>query len=122
MKSFAVCPEMERAPIPFYFTVWQVDNLDINNLDNIQWKVGPTYNLKRQYAGCGIVKSDQHGGRPLLVVAGGNGDSASKKTSEYLDFTLDGPTWKLLSKFFFFFDGEVLLGFSNPGLLLLSLF
>ena len=69
-----------------------------------------------------IVKSDQHGGRPLLVVAGGNGDSASKKTSEYLDFTLDGPTWKLLSKFFFFFDGEVLLGFSNPGLLLLSLF
>jgi len=78
--------------------LWQVDNLDINNLDNIQWKVGPTYNLKRQYAGCGIVKSDQHGGRPLLVVAGGNGDSASKKTSEYLDFTLEGPTWKLLSR------------------------
>ena len=93
-----VCPQKGNALIILYFIVWQVDDLDINNLDNIKWKVGPTYNLERRYAGCGIVKSDQHGGRPLLVVAGGSGDSASKKTSEYLDFTLEGPTWKLLSK------------------------
>jgi len=77
--------------------VWEIDNVDINNLNGIQWKVGPKYNIKRRASGCGIVKSDAHGGRPLLVVAGGR-DGNAKKTSEYLDFTLPSPTWKLLSK------------------------
>jgi len=79
--------------------VWQNNNeLDINNLDNIEWTAGPSMNKERDNLGCGIVQSNYHGGRPLLVAAGGSGDSSSKKTSEYLDFTIEGSQWQLLSR------------------------
>ena len=52
---------------------------------------GPDMTNDRRGHGCGIFQSSQHGGRPILVIAG---DS----TSEYWDFTVPDSKWQLRSK------------------------
>ena len=54
---------------------------------------GPSMNEARKNPGCGIFNSEEHGGRPVIVVAG-----EYSTTSEYWDFTVLGSKWQLCSK------------------------
>ena len=56
---------------------------------------GPDMTNDRRRHGCGIFHSSQHGGRPILVIAGGAG---SATTSEHWDFTVPDSKWQLSSK------------------------
>ena len=56
---------------------------------------GPDMTNDRRRHGCGIFHSSQHGGRPILVIAGG---FRSPTTSEYLDFTVPDSKWQQSSK------------------------
>ena len=49
---------------------------------------------------CGILHSQAHSGRPLLVVTGGIG--TNPKTTEFWDFTMTNSTWQSICKYFFF--------------------
>ena len=52
--------------------------------------------------GCGIVRSNMHNGRPLLVVAGSMKGSAPDggggNNCEFYDYTRQGSQWELCSK------------------------
>ena len=50
----------------------------------------------RGYHACSIFSSDQHGGRPVLVAAGGIG--SGYWNCELWDFTQPGSEWQLCSK------------------------
>ena len=63
---------------------------DIEEIGN-----GPDMTNYRAEHGCGIFHSLQHGGRPILVIAGGQ---KSATTSEYLDFTVPDSKWLQSSK------------------------
>ena len=66
---------------------------------------GPDMTTDRRRHGCGVFHSSQHGGRPILVIAGGEGSAST--TSEYWDFTVPGSKWQLSSKSYviqFFFS------------------
>ena len=56
---------------------------------------GPDTTNDRWSHGCGIFHSSQHGGRPILVIAGG---FSSATTSEHWDFTVPDSKWQLSSK------------------------
>ena len=58
---------------------------------------GPNMNHHRFGHACGIFKSEQHGYRPVIVVAGGFGGDGTQ-SSEYWDFTMPGSKWELCSK------------------------
>ena len=60
---------------------------------------GPRMKKSRSFHACGIFNSEEHEGRPLIVVAGSFNGSADR-TSEYWDFTLSDSEWELCSKFF----------------------
>ena len=64
---------------------------------------GPNLNYGRNLHACGIFVSNEHGGRPLLVVAGsgnfGPDGSRSSRTTEYWDFSIPGTKWELSSKY-----------------------
>ena len=51
----------------------------------------------RYYHACGIVRSDKHNGRPLLVVAGSNGGPGTK-TCEFYDYTKANSQWQPCSE------------------------
>ena len=51
----------------------------------------------RSYHACGIVRSDKHNGRPLLVAAASN-DGAGFQTCEFYDYTKQNSKWQLCSK------------------------
>ena len=72
-------------------TVWMFNNYVEFTLTN-----KPEMNYARYYHACGIFNSSLHGGRPLLVVAGGL--TEGKHNSEYLDFTVSGSQWQICSK------------------------
>ena len=57
----------------------------------------PEMNFARYNHACGIIQSNYHSNRPLLVVAG-NGLGKGQKKSEFLDYTLTGAQWKSTSK------------------------
>ena len=56
---------------------------------------GPQMNYGRWGQACGIYHSAIHGGKPLMVVAGGRGYGL---TSEMWDFSSPGSNWTLSSK------------------------
>ena len=56
---------------------------------------GPDTTNDRWSHGCGIFHSSQHGGRPILVIAGGY---ESSTTSDYWDFTVPDSKWQQSSK------------------------
>ena len=56
---------------------------------------GPDTTNDRWSHGCGIFHSSQHGGRPILVIAGG---TESSTTSDYWDFTVPDSKWQQSSK------------------------
>ena len=57
--------------------------------------IGPDMTNDREGHSCGIFYSSQHGGRPILVIAGG---SQSATTSEHWDFTVPDSKWQKSSK------------------------
>ena len=71
-------------------TVWYYEDREVFNLKN-------TSNMlkKRGILGCGIMKSDHHSGRPLLVAVGGYG--TGQYDCEFLDFLKPGAQWQLCS-------------------------
>ena len=66
-----------------------------NNLNDFALTNGPEMKYTRANHGCGIFKSDQHDGRPLLVVVG----PEEKEKSEYWDFTVPGSKWQISTVF-----------------------
>merc|ERR1712066_985156 len=56
---------------------------------------GPDMTNDRWIHGCGIFHSSQHGGRPILVIAGG---VESSTTSEHWDFTVPDSKWQQSSQ------------------------
>ena len=58
---------------------------------------GPDMIYARNYHGCGVFNSKEHGGRPVIVTAGGSGNGSS--TSEFWDFSHLGSRWQNCSKF-----------------------
>ena len=63
---------------------------------------GPGLNEPRISLACGVFNSDEHNGRPLIVVAGWDMKDKSK-TSEYWDFTSSGSKWVFCSEYLFLF-------------------
>ena len=59
---------------------------------------GPGFNERRVSLACGVFNSDEHNGRPLIVVAGWDMKDKSK-TSEYWDFTSSGSKWVFCSEY-----------------------
>ena len=53
---------------------------------------GPSLNIARTGAACGIFISKEHSGRPVIVVTG-----YYRTKSEYWDFTVVGSKWQLCS-------------------------
>ena len=63
---------------------------------------GPELNEPRGNFACGVFNSDEHNGRPVIVVAGfGMDPNNFVKTSEYWDFTSSGSKWVYCSKYLF---------------------
>ena len=58
---------------------------------------GPDMIHPRSHHGCGVFNSKEHGGRPVIVTAGGHGSGSS--TSEFWDFSHPGSRWQNCSKF-----------------------
>lgn len=51
---------------------------------------GPEFNVARSYHGCNVVTSNNHDGRQVLLIAGGeNGENSA----EILDFMIGGSIW-----------------------------
>ncbi len=71
-------------------TVWL---FDANN--KFKMTIGPSMNFGRYYHGCAIYHSSVHAGRPVIVTAGGGGDSTGVQSSEIWDFTVPGSQWQL---------------------------
>ena len=60
---------------------------------------GPSINNGRIRHACSIFQSSQHGGRPVLVVAGGDSwGTGDVKISEFWDFTVPSSKWEQSSK------------------------
>ena len=70
--------------------IWTIDIIS-DNFSN-EWNEGPSLNESRYRHACGIMNSNYHSNRPLLVVAGDG------YKSEYLDFTMPESQWKPTSK------------------------
>ena len=64
---------------------------------------GPNLKYARNLHACGIFNSNEHGGRPVLVVAGsgnfGPDGPRSSRTTEYWDFSIPGNKWELSSEY-----------------------
>ena len=58
---------------------------------------GPDMIHPRYFYGCGVFNSKEHGGRPVIVTAGGLGSGSS--TSEFWDISHSGSKWQNCSKF-----------------------
>lgn len=74
--------------------------------------------LKRQWHGCGVVHSNNYGGRQVVIVAGGFGISDPSITAEILDFTTPGSSWTLcmnLTSFYIKSFVPLLTFFSVPS-------
>ena len=54
-------------------------------------------NHKRRHHACGILRSEKHNGRPLLVVAGSNTEPG-RQSCEFYDYTKANSQWQLCSK------------------------
>ena len=72
-------------------SVWKFDS---NNLNNPPFEM-PSMVYNRFGAACTVFNSSLHGGRPVLIVVGGEfiWNSASK-TAEILDYTVAGASWQ----------------------------
>ena len=72
-------------------SVWKFDS---NNLNNPPYEM-PSMVYRRSGAACTVFNSSLHGGRPVLIVVGGEfiWNSASK-TAEILDYTVAGASWQ----------------------------
>ena len=57
---------------------------------------GPDMNVRRRNHACGIMLSEIHDDRPLLVASGGYDDAS--RNSEFWDFTVPGTKWMRTSK------------------------
>ena len=66
---------------------------------------GPRINNGRVRHACSIFQSSQHGGRPVLVVAGGYSSGAGDvKFSEFWDFTVPSSKWEQSSELDFWLN------------------
>ena len=72
---------------PYISTVWKLR-------DKYKFILNGTSQMNNGRSGhqCGIFRSNQHGGRPLLVASG-------VSTCEFFDFTKPNSVWQLCSKF-----------------------
>ena len=61
------------------------------------WTNGPNLLYPRLSAACATFTSLFHGGRPVVMVAGGSGQA----TTEIYDYTIPGKSWERSNTFFF---------------------
>ena len=62
------------------------------------WTNGPNLLFKRLFAACATFKSPLHGGRSVVIAAGGSGQA----TAEIYDYTVAGKSWEQSKTFIFF--------------------
>ena len=67
-------------------------------------------NHRRRYHACGIMRSEKHNGRPLLVAAASN-DGTGAQNCEFYDYTKANSQWQLYSKF----KSSFLVQISSPN-------
>jgi len=82
-----------RYNLAYRKTVWRFKG-------NEKFVLNGTNQMKkgRAYHGCAIFRSNKHNGRPLLVIAGGNGLDDAANTCEYFDYTKHDSQWQLCSQ------------------------